>query len=163
MILSTAAKSSAEIKQMTPDGADAYRLAEAASVQHPYLGLAAALVLLAVAIALFKLPNIEDVTPAAPAEAGGGHKSAWGYRHLVLGAVGIFVYVGGEVSIGSFLVNYFKEPLDRRPDRGRRRAAGLAVLVRRDDRPVHRHVHAADVEARQGAGRARAGCAARWS
>ncbi|MFL5306581.1 MAG: L-fucose:H+ symporter permease [Polyangia bacterium] len=110
LILSTAAKSSAEIKQMTPEGANAYRLAEAASVQHPYVGLAAALILLAVAIALFKLPNIEDVTPAAPAEARGGHKSAWGYRHLVLGAVGIFVYVGGEVSIGSFLVNYFKEP-----------------------------------------------------
>ncbi|MEI7907806.1 MAG: glucose/galactose MFS transporter, partial [Bacteroidota bacterium] len=28
------------------------------------------------------------------------------YRHLVLGAVGIFVYVGAEVSIGSFLVNF---------------------------------------------------------
>ncbi len=111
VILSTAAKSSAEIKQMTPEGADAYRLAEAASVQHPYLGLAAALILLAVAIALFKLPKIEDVTPAAPAAVGGSpHKSAWGYRHLVLGAVAIFVYVGGEVSIGSFLVNYFKEP-----------------------------------------------------
>ena len=34
-------------------------------------------------------------------------KSAWAYKHLVLGAVGIFVYVGAEVSIGSFLVNYF--------------------------------------------------------
>ena len=40
------------------------------------------------------------------------HKSAWGYKHLVLGAVAIFVYVGGEVSIGSFLVNYFKELLN---------------------------------------------------
>ena len=37
-------------------------------------------------------------------------KSAWSYRHLVLGAVGIFVYVGAEVSIGSFLVNFFAEP-----------------------------------------------------
>jgi MFS transporter, FHS family, L-fucose permease len=111
LILSTAAKSSAEIKQMTPDGANAYRLAEAASVQHPYLGLAAALILLAIAISLFKLPKIEDVTPAAPVEAAGSrHKSAWGYRHLVLGAVAIFVYVGGEVGIGSFMVNYFKEP-----------------------------------------------------
>ena len=36
------------------------------------------------------------------------HKSAWAYKHLVLGAVAIFVYVGGEVAIGSFLVNYFK-------------------------------------------------------
>jgi FHS family L-fucose permease-like MFS transporter len=110
VILSTAAKSSAEIKQMTPAAAEAYRVAEAASVQHPYLGLAITLVLLAVAIGLFKLPKIEDVTPQAPAGAVDGHKSAWSYRHLVLGAVAIFVYVGGEVSIGSFLVNYFKEP-----------------------------------------------------
>ncbi len=28
---------------------------------------------------------------------------------LVLGALAIFLYVGGEVSIGSFLVNYFSE------------------------------------------------------
>jgi FHS family L-fucose permease-like MFS transporter len=109
-ILSTTAKSSAEIKQMSPAAAESYRIAEAAAVQHPYLGLAATLIVLAVAIAMFKLPKIEDVTAAAPGEAVGGHKSAWGYRHLVLGAVAIFVYVGGEVAIGSFLVNYFKEP-----------------------------------------------------
>src|SRR5206468_5337949 len=48
-----------------------------------------------------------------PASEGGGasdRKSAWSYRHLVLGAVAIFLCVGGEVAIGSFLVNYFKEP-----------------------------------------------------
>jgi len=28
----------------------------------------------------------------------------------VLGAIGIFLYVGAEVSIGSFLVNYFSQP-----------------------------------------------------
>ena len=109
LILSTVVKSVDELKLMTPAAVDAYRVAEASSVQVPYLGLAAALVVLAVAIAMFKLPKIEDVTPAV--EAGGeAHASAWGYRHLVLGAVAIFVYVGGEVAIGSFLVNYFKEP-----------------------------------------------------
>jgi FHS family L-fucose permease-like MFS transporter len=111
LILSTVAKSAAEIKQMSPAAADAYRLAEANSVQHPYLGLAAALVLLAVAIGMFKLPKIEDLTPSAIDAGGETHKSAWGYRHLVLGAVAIFLYVGGEVAIGSFLVNYFKEPM----------------------------------------------------
>jgi MFS transporter, FHS family, L-fucose permease len=110
LILATADKSSAEIAQMSPSAADAYRLAEASSVQHPYLGLAGALVLLAVAITAFKLPRIEDVTPATDAGGGSDRKSAWSYRHLVLGAVAIFVYVGGEVAIGSFLVNYFKEP-----------------------------------------------------
>jgi FHS family L-fucose permease-like MFS transporter len=111
LILSTVAKSAAEIKQMSPAAAEAYRIAEASSVQHPYLGLAAALVLLAVAIGMFKLPKIEDVTPSAIDAGGEVHKSAWGYRHLVLGAVAIFLYVGGEVAIGSFLVNYFKEPM----------------------------------------------------
>jgi FHS family L-fucose permease-like MFS transporter len=36
--------------------------------------------------------------------------SLWKYRHLILGAIGIFVYVGAEVSIGSFLINYFTQP-----------------------------------------------------
>jgi FHS family L-fucose permease-like MFS transporter len=113
-ILSTAAKSSGEIKKMSASAAEAYRLAEASAVQTPYLGLAAALVVLALAIMMFKLPKIEDVTPTsvdvdidAGAEA---RQSAWSYRHLVLGAVGIFVYVGAEVAIGNYLVSYFKEP-----------------------------------------------------
>jgi FHS family L-fucose permease-like MFS transporter len=112
VILSTAVKSAAELKTMSPAAAEAYRLAEAASVQKPYLGLTGALVLLAVAIAAFKLPKIEGgaVEGAATTGEDSAHKSAWSYRHLVLGAVAIFVYVGGEVAIGSFLVNYFKEP-----------------------------------------------------
>jgi FHS family L-fucose permease-like MFS transporter len=109
LILSTAVKSSDEIKRMAPAAAEAYRAAEAASVQTPYLGLAAALFVLAVFIAVFKLPKID--APVDEHAAGDTHfKSAWNYRHLVLGAVAIFVYVGAEVAIGSVLVNYFKEP-----------------------------------------------------
>jgi FHS family L-fucose permease-like MFS transporter len=113
IILSTVAKSPAELKAMAPAAADAYRLAEASSVQTPYLGLAAALIVLAIAIAFFKLPKIDAASGGAEAVSGDeadGRRSAWGYRHLVLGAVGIFVYVGAEVAIGSFLVNYFREP-----------------------------------------------------
>lgn len=112
VILSTAVKSAAELQTMSPAAVEAYKLAEAASVQKPYLALTGALVLLAVAIAAFRLPKIEG----AAGEGEGGlsddatHKSAWAYRHLVLGAVAIFVYVGGEVAVGSFLVNFFKEP-----------------------------------------------------
>ena len=36
--------------------------------------------------------------------------SLWQQRHLVLGVVAIFLYVGAEVAIGSFLVNYMAEP-----------------------------------------------------
>jgi FHS family L-fucose permease-like MFS transporter len=38
-----------------------------------------------------------------------GKTSALQSKHLVLGAVGIFVYVGAEVSIGSFLVSFLGE------------------------------------------------------
>ena len=113
IILSTVVKSPAELKQLSPMAVEAYRVAEASSVQTPYLGLAAALIVLAVAIALFKLPQIDAASGGSDITAGAeshSRKSAWSYRHLVLGAVGIFVYVGAEVAIGSFLVNYFKEP-----------------------------------------------------
>ncbi len=80
---------------------------EAQAVQGPYLLLFAALLVLAVIFALLKLPKIvEEETPLAPGERRG---SAWMYPHLVLGAVGIFVYVGAEVSIGSFMVNFLGE------------------------------------------------------
>jgi FHS family L-fucose permease-like MFS transporter len=113
VILSTAVKSKTAIAQMGPAAAEAYRVAEASSVQTPYLGLTGALVLLAVAIAAFKLPKIEGGAIEGTAQVAtddATHKSAWSFRHLVLGAVAIFVYVGGEVAVGSFLVNYFKEP-----------------------------------------------------
>lgn len=38
------------------------------------------------------------------------HDSIWQFPHLLFGALGIFCYVGAEVSIGSFLVNYLSQP-----------------------------------------------------
>jgi MFS transporter, FHS family, L-fucose permease len=111
LILATAVKSSAELAKLSPAELEAYHTAEAASVQTPYIGLAIALAVLAVAIALFKLPKIEDdASDAAAGKHIDDRASAWRYPRLVLGAFAIFVYVGGEVAIGSFLVNYIGEP-----------------------------------------------------
>ena len=112
LILSQAVKSPAELAAMSSADVTAYKVAEASSEQLPYLGLAGALLLVAVGIALCRLPKIEAAD--ASSEGGNGnvdhlHTSAWGYRHLVLGAVGIFTYVGGEVAIGSLIVNYLLE------------------------------------------------------
>lgn len=114
LILSTAVKSPDELQVMSATNVEAYRLAEASSVQSPYIGLAAALVVIAVVMAMFKLPKIEAKDDQS-AEGGGHnydhvHRSAWGYRHLVFGAIAIFMYVGGEVAIGSFLVNFMGQP-----------------------------------------------------
>ncbi|HEY7772918.1 MAG TPA: sugar MFS transporter [Marinagarivorans sp.] len=80
---------------------------EATSVQGPYLMLFGALILLAVIFAVLKLPKIVQ-SPTVSGQVIGA--SAWSHSHLVLGAVGIFVYVGAEVSIGSFIVNFLGDP-----------------------------------------------------
>jgi FHS family L-fucose permease-like MFS transporter len=85
---------------------DSMSAASAESVQLPYLGLMAALLVLAAIFAFLKLPHIESAEVIEGEKVEG---SAWHYRHLVLGAIGIFVYVGAEVSIGSFLVNFLGE------------------------------------------------------
>lgn len=112
LILSLTVMGADELAKLSDADQEAYKLTEASAVQNPYLVLTAMLVVIAIVIAMFKLPKIETASSSASAGAStveGEQKSAWGYRHLVLGAVAIFVYVGGEVSIGSFLVNYFKE------------------------------------------------------
>jgi FHS family L-fucose permease-like MFS transporter len=109
IILAVAGLSAAELAQLTPAARHAQ---EAQSVQLPYVGLALALALLAVIVWRSKLPKIDTAAAdgASSASALPDRGSAWAYRHLVLGAVGIFMYVGAEVAIGSLLVNYFKEP-----------------------------------------------------
>ena len=110
LILAVAVKSAQELSVMSPAEVETYRLTEASAVQVPYLVLAAVLIGIAAIFAVIKLPKIEASEIQSSGEAGGNmhdlHPSAWGYKHLVLGAIGIFLYVGAEVSIGSFLVNY---------------------------------------------------------
>ncbi len=75
----------------------------ALGVQLPYLIFAGIFILLAVIIKITHLPKF---TSSSTIEKGAG---ALKYRHLVLGMVAIFMYVGGEVSIGSVLINYMNE------------------------------------------------------
>ncbi|MGB7132342.1 MAG: sugar MFS transporter [Candidatus Sulfotelmatobacter sp.] len=106
-ILSAAPKTIEQIRTLAPEALHAYRVHEAATVKVPYVGLGIALVLLAVAIGSFKLPKI----PQAQHKVGEKvNDSIWKHPNLVFGAIGIFVYVGAEVAIGSFLVNYFVQP-----------------------------------------------------
>ncbi|HTY00643.1 MAG TPA: sugar MFS transporter [Bacteroidota bacterium] len=112
IILSAASLTTTQFGQLNAEQQAAYKVAEASSVQVPYLVLMGVLFLIAGLFAVIHLPNIEASTTVSDSGASydSAHKSAWGYRHLVLGAIGIFVYVGAEVSIGSFLVNYLNQP-----------------------------------------------------
>jgi len=84
--------------------------ASAEAVQMPYVFLAAMLLVLAAIFAWLKLPNLSLADDIGENDLNKDSGSAWQYSHLVLGAVGIFVYVGAEVSIGSFLVSFFSDP-----------------------------------------------------
>lgn len=87
-----------------------YRQHEASSVKVPYIGIAIALGLLAFAIGRANLPAIGEEHREAPGNSGRNWVELWRRRQLVLGVLGIFTYVGAEVSIGSFLSNYFSQP-----------------------------------------------------
>lgn len=110
LILSVAVKSTEALSGMSAEELGAYQLTEAAAVQNPYVILALVLFVIAGVFAVIKLPVIEAATPTEVSGSSADDRaSAWKYPHLILGAIGIFVYVGAEVSIGSFLVNFLGE------------------------------------------------------
>jgi FHS family L-fucose permease-like MFS transporter len=109
LILGGAVLTADQLKLLPAAEQAAYRAKEAAMVQGPYLALAAALLVLAVLFAMARLPKIVHAEPVGSL-ASAGKKSALSHTHLVLGAAGIFLYVGGEVSIGSFLINFMADP-----------------------------------------------------
>jgi FHS family L-fucose permease-like MFS transporter len=109
LILSAVVKSPDDIAHMA--GADqlAYQAQQAHAVQGPYIGLAIVLFLLAVFVRLFRLPALREATDQADV---GHHTYADVLRHphVLFGVLGIFFYVGAEVSIGSAMVNYLAMP-----------------------------------------------------
>jgi MFS transporter, FHS family, L-fucose permease len=111
LILSAAPLTAVELNRLSAPALLAYRQQEAASVKIPYVGISIALVALALAIAVFNLPKIEatrEFRPMGPIDDAAG--SLWRSKQLILGTIGIFLYVGAEVSIGSFLSNYLSQP-----------------------------------------------------
>jgi FHS family L-fucose permease-like MFS transporter len=83
------------------------RQQQAASVKLPYAGIGIALVLLAITIALLHLPRIQTTQEfRTTGSAANPLGSIWEHHHVWLGAIAIFMYVGAEVAIGSFLINY---------------------------------------------------------
>jgi MFS transporter, FHS family, L-fucose permease len=107
LILSAAPLAVEQLRALAPQALHAYRVQQASSVKMPYTVISVALVLLAVVISTSRLPKIETAA-RRPGEK--VNDSIWKHRNLIFGVAGIFAYVGAEVSIGSFLVNYFGLP-----------------------------------------------------
>lgn len=109
LILSGGVLVASEVAKLSAAEQMAYRAREASMVQGPYLGLAAILLVLAILFVFARLPVIQHENDAQNNVATGEKESVFSHRHLVLGAIGIFLYVGGEVAIGSFMINFLGE------------------------------------------------------
>lgn len=110
-----------ELAKLSPEELKAYHLQEAITVQIPYLFLAGVLLFLAVVFAFAKLPKIVDEANSESRTLKqsilSNLEAMKAHPRLALGVLGIFLYVGAEVSIGSYLVNFL----------GLERVAGLTA------------------------------------
>ncbi|HEX7339575.1 MAG TPA: sugar MFS transporter [Rhodanobacteraceae bacterium] len=107
-ILSAAVLGAADLAKLSPAALETYRQHQAHLVQGPYIGIAAVLFALAIAVWLFRLPKLEDTAEADDSR----HRFADALKHrrVWFGMAAIFVYVGAEVTIGSFMINYLAMP-----------------------------------------------------
>lgn len=95
--------SPATVAQFNPSELNQYLNAEAQLVKTPYLSLAGLFVVIGILLCFIKLPKIEEEN-----ETSGSLKSVFKFRHTVLGALGVFCYLGAEVGIVSFMIRYAK-------------------------------------------------------
>ena len=100
-ILSDTIKTESEIAALSETAKESYLASEASAVQMPFIGLALFIGLIAVIFLFAKLPKMMSE------KSTGTYLEAFKNKNLMLGVLGIFFYVGAEVAIGSYLVNYF--------------------------------------------------------
>jgi MFS transporter, FHS family, L-fucose permease len=109
VILSGAVLGAGQLAALPGVQQQAYRIAQAHSVQVPYVAIAVALFLMAALVYLFRLPPLTEATEVADPQ----HHTfgeVLSHRNVRLGVIAIFTYVGAEVAIGSFLINYISDP-----------------------------------------------------
>ena len=87
----------------------AQRLADARSVQAPYLAIVVVLLLLACIIARFRLPEL-GAAHARLGKADRARRSLWHHRNLVFGIPAIFIYLIAEIGVGSLLISFISRP-----------------------------------------------------
>jgi len=110
-ILTSAVLNPSQVAEQSPAQQHAYQVTIAHTVRMPYVVIAFGLVILGIAIAFMHLPRIDTTQQFRPGKEGdsGLKRSIWSYRQTVLGALGIFLYVGVEVGLATTMVLYFSD------------------------------------------------------
>jgi FHS family L-fucose permease-like MFS transporter len=107
-IFSGVEHSAATIAAMTPEEVEAYRAAEAHAVQLPYLAVAGAVALVAMLIAFARFPPIEE-SAASVAGPRPSVRELLRIRHFKWGVIAQFAYVGSQVAIWSYFIDFTKD------------------------------------------------------
>ena len=90
-----------EIELLDLESREIYYLSEASAVQGPFIFFGCFLLAIALVFFFIKLPSL------MPEKENGAYLDVINQKNLIYGVFGIFFYVGAEVTIGSYLVNYF--------------------------------------------------------
>ena len=90
-----------EIEVLDLESREIYYMSEASAVQGPFIFFGCFLLAIAIVFFFIKLPSL------MPDKENGTYLDVINQKNLIYGVFGIFFYVGAEVTIGSYLVNYF--------------------------------------------------------
>jgi MFS transporter, FHS family, L-fucose permease len=106
LIFSGVDHSRSEIEAMSPAALDGWRASEALAVQGPYLALAGIVIAIALLVWRVPFPEIADEAPACADVEGTAIRS---FAHLRWAVVTQFFYVGAQVSVWSYFINFVQD------------------------------------------------------
>ncbi|MBM3436354.1 MAG: L-fucose:H+ symporter permease [Bacteroidetes bacterium] len=98
--------SDAEIATMSPENLDIYRAMEARSVQIPYLVIAFTVLMVALLFYKTQMPVVEDESENGKIRLS---RQLFKQTHLIYGIVAQFFYVGAQVGIWSYFIDFMKD------------------------------------------------------
>jgi FHS family L-fucose permease-like MFS transporter len=107
LILTSVERTPEQLKAMSPAAVDAFRAATAATVQMPYLCIGVAICILAVVISLTRFPELKRHIASSPTP--GSPLRVLRHRRLRWAIVAEFFYVGAQVGIWSFFIDFCKD------------------------------------------------------
>jgi FHS family L-fucose permease-like MFS transporter len=122
-ILSGIEHSEAELAAMAPAQLDQYLQSEANAVRIPYIIIGVVVLLVAVLIALTRMPDVKGAGTSAPSS----FRSVWQHRHLRWGVLAQFFYVGAQVCVTSFFIRFSRFAADM-PEKSAADWLGIALF-----------------------------------
>ncbi len=102
-----------QLSVMSPENIEAFRSAEAHAVQWPYFSIAIVVLAVAFLIYLTPMPKIEDEEDGKIKLSKGLFKQS----HLVYGIIAQLFYVGAQVGIWSYFIDFMKDLVPGTPEK----------------------------------------------